>query len=267
MQARPLFRYLLLVCAASALGLCAVEYCSAQSVNPPVAPIHLAACKNLGEPGVFQEVTPPIVKAGMSTTHDGGGTFALAVDPVNPGTLYLGTRWQGVWKTTDCGATWTKTAGRNSADVNRGMNWTMAVDPQNPQIVYTNSGYGTNSLYKSINSGVDWNVIWPPSDRTLSSAFTYNFANVVALDPSDPAHILLTFHEPCLAPHPATCIAETFNRGATPGNSSMAVANGMEVKGRSSFSSMTQKPGFGVLQVTGFGGPLTVVLRGRRFLG
>jgi hypothetical protein len=127
----------------------------------------------------------------------------------------LGTRWQGVWKTTDCGATWTKTAGRNSHDVNGGMNWTMAVDPQNPQIVYTNSGYGTNSLYKSVNGGVDWDVIWPPSDRKLSSAFTYNFANVVALDPGDPAHILLTFHEPCLAPHPATCIAETFNKGAT----------------------------------------------------
>jgi hypothetical protein len=214
-QGRPLLRYVLLICAGSALELCAGEYCSAQSVNPPAAPTHLAACKNLGEPGVFQEITPPIVKAGMPSTHDGGGAFALAVDPVNQGTLYLGTRWQGVWKTTDCGATWTKTAGRNSHDVNGGMNWTMAVDPQNPQIVYTNSGYGTNSLYKSVNGGVDWDVIWPPSDRKLSSAFTYNFANVVALDPGDPAHILLTFHEPCLAPHPATCIAETFNKGAT----------------------------------------------------
>jgi hypothetical protein len=174
-------------------------------------------CNNLGPAGVFQEITPPVVKAGFgqATVQDGGGTFALAVDPVNTGTLYLGTLWQGAWKSTDCGATWSKVSGRNAADVNRGMNWTMAVDPQNPQTVYTNSGYGTNSLYKSVNGGKDWSVIWPPSNRKLSSAFTYNFANVIALDPGNPAHILLTFHEPCLAPHPATCIAETFDKGET----------------------------------------------------
>jgi len=188
---------------------------AAPAPMPPTAQV--GDCNDLGATGAFQEITPPIVKAGFGqpTVKDGGGTFALAADPVNHGTLYLGTLWQGVWKTTDCGATWAKIGGRNSADVNSGMNWTMAVDPQNPQIVYTNSGYGTNSLYKSINGGRDWAVIWPPSNRSLSSAFTYNFANVVALDPSNSSHILLTFHEPCLAPHPPTCIAETFDKGAT----------------------------------------------------
>ena len=30
----------------------------------------------------------------------------MAVDPVNLGTVYAGTLFQGVWKRTDCGATW-----------------------------------------------------------------------------------------------------------------------------------------------------------------
>jgi photosystem II stability/assembly factor-like uncharacterized protein len=174
-------------------------------------------CNELGRTGEFQEITPPPVKAGFGqpSVKDGGGTFAIAADPVNHGTLYLGTLWQGLWKTTDCGATWKKISGRNSSEINSGMNWTLAVDPQNPLIVYTNAGYGTNSLYKSNNGGKDWEVVWPPAHGKLGSAFTYNFANVVALDPENPAHLLLTFHESCLAPHPNTCIAETFDRGAT----------------------------------------------------
>jgi photosystem II stability/assembly factor-like uncharacterized protein len=43
----------------------------------------------------------------------------------------------------------------------------------------------------------------------------YNFANVVAIDPSDNQHLLLTFHELCLEPHPDTCIAESFDGGSS----------------------------------------------------
>jgi hypothetical protein len=41
----------------------------------------------------------------------------------------------------------------------------------------------------------------------------YNFANVIALDPEDHLHVLLTFHESCLPPHASTCIAESFDGG------------------------------------------------------
>ena len=62
-----------------------------------------------------------------------GGTFAIAVDPVNQGTVYAGTLLSKVWKSTDCGATWNAVAtGTNAMDVNRGMNWTLAVDPADP---------------------------------------------------------------------------------------------------------------------------------------
>jgi hypothetical protein len=184
-------------------------------------PPKVNACDGLAAAGVFEEITPATVKAGIgSKTTDNqtkGGPFAMAVDPVNLGTVYSGTLFQGVWKSTDCGATWKLIAtGTNATDVNRGMNWTFAIDPQEPQVVYTNSGYGSNGLFKSTDGGVNWTDIWSgKSQPVLSKAFTYNFANVIAIDPSDHLHILLTFHEACLAPHPATCIVESMDAGTT----------------------------------------------------
>jgi hypothetical protein len=189
------------------------------SQKPPVQQVQ--ACDGLAAEGTFEEITPPEVKAGIgmktSDNQTKGGTFAIAVDPINQGTLYAGTLFQKVWKSTDCGATWTAIAtGTNGSDVNRGMNWTFAIDPQDPQVIYTNSGYGSNGLFKSVDGGVNWIDIWSQkSQPDLAKAFTYNFANVIAIDPSDHLHILLTFHEACLAPHPATCIVESKDAGSS----------------------------------------------------
>jgi hypothetical protein len=185
------------------------------SKDPPPPPPKVGACDGLGAVGEFQDITPAAVRAAVSGGKQ--GTFAFAADPVNQGTVYLGTFMLGVWKSTDCGATWTHiSTGRSGAAVDSGMNWTFKIDPQDPNVVYTNSGYGANGLFKSANGGVDWDVVWPPPGQPdLAKAFTYNFANVLALDPADHQHILLTFHETCLAPHNATCIAESFDAGSS----------------------------------------------------
>ena len=184
-------------------------------------PTKVNACDGLADAGIFEEITPPAVKAGigmkMPDNQTKGGTFAMAVDPVNQGTVYAGTLFQGVWKSTDCGATWSAIAtGTNSVDVNRGMNWTFGIDPQEPNVVYTNSGYGSNGLFKSTDGGVNWTDIWSgKSQPELGKAFMYNFANVIAIDPDDHEHLLLTFHEACLPPHPATCIVESSDGGSS----------------------------------------------------
>lgn len=189
--------------------------------EPSLPPAKVSDCAGLAAPGVFEEITPAEVKTTLGQkTPDGqtkGGPFAMAVDPVNLGTVYSGTLLQGVWKSTDCGATWTKIAtGTHGEDVNRGMNWTFEIDPVEPDTVYTNSGYGSNGLFKSTDGGVNWTDIWSAqSQPELSRAFQYNFANVVALDPENPKHVLLTFHEPCLPPHTSTCIVESEDAGAT----------------------------------------------------
>lgn len=189
-----------------------------RQIEPPVK---VNDCSGLAAPGMFEDITPAEVKAGIgSKMPDGqtrGGPFAMAVDPVNQGTVYSGTLFQGVWKTTDCGANWTKIpTGSNSADVNRGMNWTLAVDPIEPNTVYTNSGYGSNGLFKSTDGGVSWSDVWSKqSQPELGKAFQYNFANVIAIDPENHLHILLTFHEACLSPHTSTCIAESKDGGGS----------------------------------------------------
>jgi hypothetical protein len=181
---------------------------------PP--PPKVAACDGLAQAGKFEEITPPEVKAAGATGTE-GGTFAIAVDPVNQGTVYAGTRNLKLWKSTDCGATWKAVAtGANGTAVNSGMNWTLFVDPVDPQTIYTNSGYGSNGLFKSTDGGVNWIDVWSlTSQPVLGKSFTYNFANVIAIDPWDHQHILLTFHEPCQPPHPGTCIVESKNGGST----------------------------------------------------
>jgi hypothetical protein len=180
--------------------------------QPP--PPTLGACDHLAAVGTYEDVTPP-----MAIVDGAPTTFAIAADPHHLGTFFVGTTYNGLWKTQDCGATWAEVAtGTNGAAVNSGMNWTIAVDPIVADVVYTNSGYGmdTNGLYKSTNGGIDWDRIWPPASQPdLGMAFMYNFANVVALDPSNHLHLLLTFHETCLPPHPSTCIAESMDGGGT----------------------------------------------------
>jgi hypothetical protein len=187
--------------------------CSSQGTPAPI--VH--PCTDLPAAGTFEEVTPPEVKAGFGVVQDGGGVFAFSLDPVNQGTIYLGTLFQKFWKSTDCGATWTAIATGTQGDiVDSGMNWTLVVDPVLPNVVYTNSGYSGNGLFKSVNGGVDWETVWPPATQPeLAAAFTYQFANVLLMDPDDHLHLLLTFHEACLPPHNSSCFAESEDGGVT----------------------------------------------------
>jgi len=180
-------------------------------------PSGVGACDALAGSGTWQNITPPQVLAGFDGTTL-TGVFAFAIDPTNNGTIYLGTMSQKLWKSPDCGATWSSVSGRSSAQINVGVNWTMVVDPVDTGTVYTNSGYqgNSNGAYKSTNGGVDWDPIWPPPTQPeLANVVQYNFANVFAMDPSNHLHLLLTFHAVCAAPYNQNCIGETTDGGAT----------------------------------------------------
>jgi len=134
---------------------------------------------------------------GMWGTTDGGKTWKhlgldhtqsigrIAVDPTNPNIVYVAVvghlfgpnEERGLYKTTDGGKTWKKA---KYIDADTGFN-DVAVDPQNPKIVYATSymrrrtwwgfnGGGANSaLWKSTDSGENWTKLegagWPkPKD-------------------------------------------------------------------------------------------------------
>jgi hypothetical protein len=191
-------------------------------------PHTVAACDALAGVGEWEEITPPDVKPQLPGPGDctyGVGSFV--VDPNNPAVVILGTCQMGVWKTTDCGANWSRlNTGENGEVLDHGRQWTFEIDPMNPDILYANSGYnhwieggdwegnGINGLFKSTNGGTDWYMIWPP-EGDLADKVDYAFVGSVEIDPLDHLHLLLTFHAECNAPYTNACVGESTDGGET----------------------------------------------------
>lgn len=126
------------------------------------------------------------VKIWSNTTPNGTDVGPLAIDPQNPNIMYLafntclGSCDARIAKSTDGGHTWTK-----SQVALKGMGCcsqidTVAVDPQNPNIVYAGTADGDNGgsgLWKSTDGGVSW--------TNLGAADVY----ATAIDPRNPGTI------------------------------------------------------------------------------
>jgi hypothetical protein len=188
--------------------------------GPVKPPVNVLDCDSLGDVGEWQEITPP----GLSLEQD-LGTQMFSVDPVNAGTVYLGSGGQGIFRTTDCGANWEMVStgandpeicpdwgwtGLSCADmVNSGRQWTFLIDFIDSETIYTNNGYGagSNGFFRSTNQGVDWTEITSKNDGEP------NFGGNMQMSPTDPLHIFTTWHAPCKDDH--GCISETTDGGET----------------------------------------------------
>jgi hypothetical protein len=125
------------------------------------------------------------------------GTNAFVLNPNDTATVYLGTSAQGIYKSTDCGATWAHVnTGRNGTTLDKGRQWAMAIDPTNPDVLYANSGYGpVNGIFKSTNGGVDWDQLLAPD---VAANFIFGgFVGGIAIDPTNHDHLLLWPHFNC----------------------------------------------------------------------
>jgi photosystem II stability/assembly factor-like uncharacterized protein len=169
-----------------------------------------------GDAGVWEEITPAAVNLdpaykNPSNAGTNGGVGTFVIDPQDTANIYLGTSAQGIYKSTDCGSTWAKVnTGMNGTALDQGGQWTMAIDPVDPRgVIYANSGYGPNGLFKSTNGGVDWQQILP------MGVFVYGgFVHNVSMDPTNPQHLVVSPHFTCEGSHSMYCLLETQNGGA-----------------------------------------------------
>ena len=95
---------------------------------------------------------------------------ALAIDPVNPATLYGGNA-RGVFKTTDGGLSWT-----GSGLITQSV-YTLAIDPANSSTIYVGTQDG--GVFKSTDGGQSWSGSGSPSAPVQA----------LAIDPTYPSTI------------------------------------------------------------------------------
>jgi hypothetical protein len=118
-----------------------------------------------------------------SNTAFAGRVIAIAFDPTNANTIYIGAANGGVWKSTNRGVTWSpKSDYQNSLAIG-----TLAIDPNNNQRVFAGTGqygeavgtfYGNGILYSS-NGGDSWTEL-------ATSTFQRDEISRILFDPTDP---------------------------------------------------------------------------------
>ena len=87
-----------------------------------------------------------------STGLSNATAWSLAIDPVNPQTMYAGTIGNGAFTSTDGGRSWT--AVNLGPTVHRVT--CLAIDPVNPQTIYAGSGSG---IFEG-SGGKSWNLVY-----------------------------------------------------------------------------------------------------------
>lgn len=168
-------------------------------------------CSNLPAVGKWESIAPvtaPDATSGKNYSE------AIVVDPFDPATVWLGTGFAGIFKSTNCGATWTHVnTGRNAAAMDNGSHGSMAVDPVDAGTMYTTSLFGAWGLWKTTNGGVDWDQVFGPESEVAK--VTQNSIDAISMDPTDHKHLVIGMHTNCAEPYAPTCQAETKDSGAT----------------------------------------------------
>jgi hypothetical protein len=168
--------------------------------------------------GTWVNITPPAPGIGSANY----GTTNLAIDPNNHAILYATVDQQGLWKSTNCGASWALLGTPPAVYVNPGNSYTtpyldspieVQVDPADSTHLVATQGVRGISLgfYVSHDSGNTW--VMPVNFYTISSTTT-NDVTQLAVDPSNWNHMLLTGHSPWSG-YSSSGVLETMDAGMT----------------------------------------------------
>ncbi|MBW5480447.1 RICIN domain-containing protein [Streptomyces bambusae] len=107
----------------------------------------------------FQRTDLPFKLGG---NEDGRGAGErLAINPADNGTLLLGTRKNGLWRSTDHGATWSQVSSfpvKDGASSGAGISF-VTYGPAGSKTVYVGVADKSTSLYRSTDGGTTWQAV------------------------------------------------------------------------------------------------------------
>ncbi len=154
---------------------------------------------------IWSDVTPSAINLdGASFNNDNYGVQDVVVDPARPSDLYAFTCFQGVWKSTDFGVTWTKiNTGTGGGSLDQGKLWTAAIDPNAqrdpsaPPTLWTATGDSAAGVWKSTDGGVSWiahAVNNATAAQASNNAYFGNDVYALDIDPGNSFHLIAGFH-------------------------------------------------------------------------
>lgn len=117
---------------------------------------------------------------------EGARISALAVDPLQPSTVYAGST-AGVFKSTDAGESWalffdTGTVAKRSTEI--GVIASLAIDPTHSSTVY--AGTETGEVFKTLDGGASWTPSYVMVNRTSPTAVFSSAIAKLVVDPYNP---------------------------------------------------------------------------------
>jgi hypothetical protein len=148
-----------------------------------------------GPAGTWTNVTPSGICLDPNCTAAGAnnnyGVQGVYADPARPGTLYSPVTYQGLWKSTDYGLTWSKvvvTSGPAPMDHSRGN---IRIAPDGSYMIaaalYPRNGIA-NGAWKSLDGGQTW------TRYTVGS--TYDDLQNFSINPNDKSRVIASPHSP-----------------------------------------------------------------------
>jgi len=125
---------------------------SAATSTPTLTPVPVATATGTPQPTIASTTTATALPRPTWTSYPvfGGEMTAIAVDPSDPTTVYVGTKGAGVFKTGDGGRVWEPArAGLTFHPITA-----LLIDPQHPNIVYV--GTAQDGVWKSTDASKSW---------------------------------------------------------------------------------------------------------------
>ena len=160
--------------------------------------------------GIWREISPSQVSIDPNNPTNNYGFNTVVIDPTDPSILFVGTNYQGLWKSTDGGGTWAKLNTGSGGDMlDQGRVWTLAVDPFNHTTLWATAGYGPGGPLKSIDGGVSWTKVAVGSPTQSDDVYS------IYLDPYTPKHMLIGWHSPWSTDNTNSGVSESLDGGTT----------------------------------------------------